>query len=83
MVEGSEVKLNGKDIGVKWWGRHLYLVPDGILKEGENKLEISYTTTLANYTHSLTGNEVAQRWTNLQKPDPMGLSNDIRLLKSR
>jgi hypothetical protein len=79
----SEVKLNGKDIGVKWWGRHLYLLPEGILKEGENKLEISYTTTLANYTHSLTGNEVAQHWTNLQKPDPMGLSNDVRLLKSR
>jgi hypothetical protein len=79
----SEVKLNGKDIGVKWWGRHLYLLPEGILKEGENKLKISYTTTLANYTHSLTGNEVAQHWTNLQKPDPMGLRKSVRLLKSR
>jgi hypothetical protein len=79
----SEAKLNGKDIGVKWWGRHLYLLPEGILKEGENTLEVSYTTTLANYTHSLTSNEVAQKWTNLQEPDPMGLSNDVRLLKSR
>ena len=68
---------------MKWWGRHLYLLPEGILKEGENKLEISYTTTLANYANSLTGNEVAQQWTNLQQPDPMGLSSDVRLLKSR
>jgi hypothetical protein len=79
----SEVKLNGKSVGVKWWGRHLYLLPEGRLKKGANKLEISYTTTLANYTHSLTANEVAQRWTNLQKPDPVGLKSDVRLLKSR
>jgi hypothetical protein len=77
----SEVTLNGKHIGMKWWGRHLYNIPEGILKEGENKLEISYTTTLSNYTNSLTNNDVAQHWTNLQKPDPMGLSNNIQLLK--
>jgi len=78
----SEVKLNGEKIGVKWWGRHLYRIPEGMLKNGENKLEIKYTTTLANYTNSLTGNPVAQRWINLQEPDPMGLINDVRLLKS-
>ena len=78
----SEVKLNGKEIGVKWWGRHLYRIPDEVLKKGENNLEIRYTTTLANYTNSLTGNQVAQRWINLQKPDPMGLSNEVRLMKS-
>ena len=53
------------------------------IKEGENNLEIRYTTTLANYANSLTGNEAAERWANLQQPDPMGLSGDIRLLKSR
>jgi len=79
----SEVTLNGKDIGVKWWGRHLYLLPEDILREGENDLAISYTTTLANYANSLTGNEAAQQWTNLQQPDPMGLRGDVRLLKSR
>jgi len=78
----SEVKLNGEKIGVKWWGRHLYRIPEGMLKKGENKLEIKYTTTLANYTNSLTGNQVAKQWINLQEPDPMGLINDVRLLKS-
>lgn len=79
----TEIKLNGKDIGVKWWGRHLYRLPEGILMEGENDLVISYTTTLANYANSLTGNEAAEQWSNLQQPDPMGLTGDIRLLKSR
>jgi hypothetical protein len=68
---------------VKWWGRHLYLLSDGVVKEGENELEIRYTTTLANYPSSLTSNEAAQQWAKLQQPDPMRLSNDVRLLKSR
>jgi len=79
----SEVTLNGQDLGVKWWGRHLYPLPDGILREGGNDLEISYTTTLANYANSLTGNEAAERLVNLRQPEPMGLSGDVRLLKSR
>jgi len=64
-------------------GKTFIRAPQELLKEGENTLEVSYTTTLANYTHSSTSNEVAQQWTNLQEPEPMGLSNDVRLLKSR
>lgn len=78
----TEVKLNGKVIGVKWWGRHLYQIPEGTIKEGENQLEITYTTTLANYANSLTGNDVAKRWINLSRPEPMGLNKEVRLLKA-
>jgi hypothetical protein len=78
----TEVKLNGEKLGVKWWGRHLYHIAPGILKDGENQLEIIYTTTLANYANSLTGNEVARRWIKLEEPDPMGLTGEVRLLKS-
>ncbi|KPL11123.1 MAG: hypothetical protein AMS26_20695, partial [Bacteroides sp. SM23_62] len=78
----TEVKLNGENLGVKWWGRHLYHLAPGILKEGENQLEIIYTTTLANYANSLTGNEVARRWIILEQPEQMGLTGDIRLMKS-
>jgi len=77
----TEVKLNGEKLGVKWWGRHLYHIAPGILKEGENQLEIMYTTTLANYANSLDRNEIARRWIKLEEPDPMGLKGDIRLLK--
>jgi len=78
----TEVKLNGEKLGVKWWGRHLYHFAPGILIEGENQLEIIYTTTLANYANSLSGNEVARRWIKLDKPDPTGLTGDIRLMKT-
>jgi hypothetical protein len=77
----TEVKLNGKVLGVRWWGRHLYHIAPGILKEGDNQLEIIYTTTLANYANSLSGNEVARRWITLEEPDTMGLTGDIRLMK--
>ena len=77
----TEVKLNGQELGVRWSGRHLYRIDHGILKEGENSLEITYTTTLANYVNSLSGNAVAKRWINLQEPDPMGLMNDVKLMK--
>ncbi len=78
----TEVKLNGENLGVKWWGRHLYPIAPGILKAGENQLEIIYTTTLANYANSLTGNEAARRWIALEALEPMGLTGDIRLMKS-
>jgi hypothetical protein len=78
----TEVKINGTNAGVKWWGRHLYELAPGMLQEGENQLEILYTTTLANYASSLTGNEVARRWIRLEEPDRMGLTGDIKLLKS-
>ena len=78
----TEVKLNGESLGTRWWGRHLYEIPEGILSEGENRLEILYTTTLSNYANSLKDNSVASRWINLENPDPMGLFGEIRWLKA-
>ncbi|TSA29036.1 MAG: hypothetical protein D4R65_15920 [Verrucomicrobiaceae bacterium] len=43
----SEVTLNGKPLGVRWYGRHLYAL-DGALKRGLNKLEVTLATTLFN-----------------------------------
>ncbi len=43
----SEVTLNGKSLGVRWYGRHAYAL-DGPLKRGLNKLEVTVTTTLFN-----------------------------------
>ncbi|MGA2679990.1 MAG: glycosyl hydrolase [Sedimentisphaerales bacterium] len=39
----SEVKLNGKSLGVRWYGRHIYDVAD-TLKKGKNTIEIKVTT---------------------------------------
>ena len=78
----SEVVLNGTNLGTRWWGRHLFRIPYNVLSVGTNRLEIIYTTTLANYANSLDDNPVAKRWINLAEPEPMGLQPGIHLLKS-
>lgn len=62
-VQGiSQLKLNGKDIGTRWYGRHVYDIKD-VLIPGTNTVEISVTTTMGNYLRTLTDNPVAQYWT--------------------
>ncbi|WP_447641383.1 MULTISPECIES: glycosyl hydrolase [Chitinophagaceae] len=62
-VQGiSQVKINGKDAGTVWYGRHVYDIKP-LLKTGENTIEISVITTMGNYMRTLTDNPVAQYWT--------------------
>jgi hypothetical protein len=69
----TELAINGKSAGMRWYGIHCYDVSD-LLKEGQNTLEIKLTTTLANYCRSLTDNPTAARWTaNYKTPFPSGL----------
>ena len=79
----TEVVLNGENLGTRWWGRHLYPIHKDQLNLGDNQLEIIYTTTLANYVNSLTENKVARRWINLDQPESMGLTSEIRLLREK
>jgi hypothetical protein len=78
----SEVKVNGTDCGVTWYGNRLYDV-SGKLRAGENKLEIQVVTTMGNYMKTLTDNKVAQRWVNRPgRPQPiqsMGLVGPVTL----
>ena len=71
-VQGiSQLRLNGKEVGVRWYGRHLYSIKP-FLKAGSNALEIAVTTTMGNYMKSLSDNPIAQYWTNgKRKPQPM------------
>ena len=81
--EISEVTLNGRSLGIRWYGRHLYKLPD-TLKSTGNELEIRVTTVSGNYAKSLTTNEAAQRWTKkISSPRPMGLLGPVRLLRAR
>ena len=79
--EISEVTLNGSALGVRWYGRHLYALPDGLRADG-NELEIRVTTISGNYAKSLTANEAAQRWTKNLPARPMGLIGPVRLLRA-
>jgi len=79
-VQGiSELTLNGKLLGTKWYGAHRYDLR-GALKIGENKLSIKLTTIIGNYLKSLKDNDVAMIWTGHQKYYPMGVLGPVRFL---
>jgi hypothetical protein len=76
----SGLKVNGKDCGVKWYGRRIFLVADKLV-QGTNTIEIKVTTTMGNYMKSLTDNPIAQYWTNeknkIQPLQSMGLIGPV------
>jgi hypothetical protein len=76
----SSVRLNGKDLGARWWGRHLYDAT-GVLAPGRNVLEVEVTTTLGNRMRSLKENPVAKSWSWWFPPIPMGLVGPVQLMK--
>ena len=76
----SSVRLNGKDLGVRWWGRHLYDAT-GALAHGRNVLEVEVTTTLGNRMRSLKDNPVAKSWSWWFPPSSMGLVGPVQLMK--
>ncbi len=83
VAETAEVTLNGKNIGVKWWGEKTFDISDARV-EGENKIEIKVTTLLWNYCNSLTmeENPMAKHWANANrdkgnKPLPTGLIGPV------
>ena len=82
----TELLVNGKSCGIKWYGHRVYPL-NGFLKKGMNDLEIRVVTTMGNYMKSLTGNPIAQYWTNLarknQPLNPMGLIGPVSLLKEK
>ena len=78
----SELRVNGKDCGVKWYGRRIFSVGN-ILTTGINSIEIKVVTVMGNYLKSLTDNPIAQYWTNEKtKNQPlqsMGLIGPVTL----
>jgi hypothetical protein len=72
----SEVELNGKPLGFKWYGKHIYDLKDA-LKIGDNTLKIKVTTVLGNYAKSLKNNPVAEQWTKAQPLYSMGLLGPV------
>lgn len=80
----SEVKLNGEDCGVSWYGNRLHNLR-GKLKVGENVLKVSVVTTMGNYVQSLKDeNKIAAKWTARpgRAPQPiqsMGLLGPVTL----
>jgi hypothetical protein len=80
----SELTINGKKSGIKWYGRRIFPVGEMLVK-GINKVEIKVVTSMGNYMKSLTGNPIAQYWTNeknkVQPLQSMGLVGPVTIYK--
>lgn len=82
VYETAEVSLNGKVLGLSWWGNNRFELGDE-LKKGRNRLEIKVTTLLTNYCVSLKNSKTAQIWTSRykdKKPMKCGLVGRVTLL---
>ena len=79
----AELKINGEDCGVRWYGRRLYDIAEH-LRQGRNEIEVSVTTTMGNYIQKeMLDNEQGQRLTNRPgRPQPvqsLGLAGPVTL----
>jgi hypothetical protein len=76
----SELRINGRSCGVKWYGRRTWDVTEYIVA-GDNMIEVEVTTSMGNYMKSLTDNPVAQYWTNegrkIQPLQSMGMTGPV------
>jgi hypothetical protein len=78
----SELEVNGRPLGVKWYGDHLYDITNAVAA-GDNFLTIKLVTTLGNYMKTLKHNRAAEAWTSGTPFYPMGLIKPVRLLSIR
>jgi hypothetical protein len=76
----SEVFVNGKSCGVKWYGRRIHLLKD-MLVSGENTIEVHVTTTMGNYIKRMKDCPTAESWVRKQDDQPMGLVGPVELYK--
>ena len=82
VVGVSEVTLNGKNLGVQWYGRRIFSLGDA-WQSGKNSLEVKVVTSMGNYMKTLKDNPVAQYWTNEKRKDQpiqsMGLIGPVTI----
>lgn len=76
----TEAVVNGKSLGVKWYGRRIF-VPGDVLKAGENSIEIRLTTTMSNYLARQKDNAIAQRWVRNRADQSMGIVGPVTIYK--
>jgi len=82
VVGVSEVAVNGKTLGVQWYGRRIFALGDA-LQAGTNTVEVKITTSMGNYMKTLKDNPIAQYWTNEKRKDQpiqsMGLIGPVTI----
>lgn len=73
----SEVSVNNEILGNKWYGRHLYALPDNA---GGKTLQIKVSTTVGNFLKSTPENEVGYGWTRGQGWTPVGMCGPVKIM---
>ena len=76
----AEVWINGIYAGLRWWGDPVFDL-DGLLKPGENEIEIRVTTQMCNYMRTQPDNSAAKRFTLRRNHEPVsaGLLGPVTL----
>jgi hypothetical protein len=77
----SELEVNGRHMGTRWYGNHIYDVSD-IIHKGDNQVSIKIVTTLGAYTKSLKDNKAAQEWSGGDLYGPTGLDKPVKIWRS-
>ncbi len=78
----TQLEVNGRLIGTRWYGRHTYDL-SGVLLPGENRVTIKVISTLGNYMKTLSDNKTARDWTENTPLYPLGLTQAVRLITTR
>jgi hypothetical protein len=76
----ASVRLNGKDLGTRWWGLPTYDAA-AALQKGRNVLEVDVTPTLGNFMRTRENDAAAKRWAWWFPPIPAGLLGPVQLMK--
>ncbi len=76
----SELEVNGRPIGIKWYGNHIYDISNAVQK-GDNYITIKIITTVGAYTKSLKNNKAAQEWSDGKLYGPTGLAQPVKILR--
>ncbi|MDR1864211.1 MAG: hypothetical protein LBR08_01430 [Bacteroidales bacterium] len=76
----SEVTVNGEALGCRWYGRHLYRLPELPATAGRREIQVKVATTVGNYLKSSPDNQTGQNWTRHQPWQPVGIAGPVRLL---
>ena len=76
----ATVRLNGRDLGTRWWGRPIYDAK-GALQKGRNVLEVEVTTMLGNFMRSRETDAATRRWAWWFPPIAAGLVGPVQLMK--
>lgn len=81
VADVSEVAVNGRPAGVRWFGLHDYDL-QALLREGLNTLEVKVTTLLSNYARSRP-EPVWKKWMIQRQQVPAGLIGPVKLCAAR